>query len=312
MCWVGIDVSKDYIDICILEDTGEIKDQQLEDNKQGFELLNKEIRQAAHIVMEATGVYHHRLQKYLQEHKFCVSDMNPRQILGYAKSQNRRNKTDSVDAVLLAQFAKERKPRPSPMLKSEDAKDILRELEALNDDITRLKNRLSATESGLGHKGVKTSLKRRVKLLQEEKADLEKQLEEALADQQADLKLLESIPGIGTLSACYLLAEVGDFRRFASASHLVAWSGLTPKRHESGKSQGYTAISRMGSSTLRRVLYMPALTAKRFNPRINVFYERLVAKGKPKKVALVASLPDPTSAKRLKLLIRQSQTFKAY
>lgn len=309
MSWVGIDVSKAYLDVCVLEETGELKYERVENNEAGFATLGSKLKpRDPHVVVEATGIYHERVQKHLQDHAICVSVMNPRQILGYAKSQNRRNKTDAVDASLLAQFAKEREPKPSPMLKSEDAKTILREIGALNKDITRLKNRLSAADAGLSHQAVKASLKRRLKRLKEEKAALEIALEAALEDQQADRKLLESIPGIGKLTACYLLAEIGDPRRFGSAAQLVAWAGLNPKRHESGTSRAYTAISRMGSSTLRGVLYMPALTAIRFNPRICDFYDRLVARGKPKKAALVAAM-----AKLLRIaygVLSSNQPFK--
>jgi len=309
MCWVGIDVSKDYLDVCVLEETGELKHERVENNETGFDKLSTDLKaRDAHVVVEATGIYHERMQQHLQAHDMCVSVMNPRQILGYAKSLNRRNKTDAVDAALLAQFAKEREPEPSPRLKNDDAKAILREIGALNKDMTRIKNRLSAADSGLSHQAVKASLQRCLTRLKEEKVALEKALEEALEAQKADLKLLESIPGIGKLSACYLLAEIGDPRRFQSAAKLVAWAGLNPKRHESGTSRAYTAISRMGSATLRGVLYMPALTAIRFNPRIRVFYDRLVAKGKPKMVAVVAAM-----AKLLRIVygvLFSNQSFK--
>ncbi len=290
MCWIGIDVSKAHLDVCILAATGEVKHLRVENNKTGFEQIIATLKDRySRVVLEATGVYHLRLQQDLQAQNVLVSVINPRQILGFAKSQNRRNKTDKVDAALLAQFAKEREPTPSPKL-NEQAKDIVRELQALNDDMTRLKNRLGAAEAGLAPQGVKASLKRRIRSLKEEKQALEQQLEDALEDQRSDVELLESIPGIAKLTACSLLAEIGDVRRFASASCLVAWAGLTPRRHESGTYRAYTAISRMGSSTLRRLLYMPALCAKRFNPRIRTFYERLLAQGKPKKVALVAAM----------------------
>jgi len=309
MCWVGIDVSKDHLDICVLEDTGEITSKRVENDEQGFKEIMIDLdKQDPHIVLEATGVYHLQVQQSLQEHGLRLSVMNPRQIVGFAKSYNRRNKTDKVDAVLLAQFAKERQPELSPALRTDYAKGILRELQALKDDMTRLKNRLGAAQSGLNHKSVKASLKRRLEQLQEEKESLEKELEQALDGQKADIELLESIPGIGKLTACSLLAEIGDIRRFQSASHLVAWAGLTPKQHESGKFKAYTAISRMGSAILRRLLYMPALSALRFNPRIRDFYNRLLDKGKPKMVALVAAM-----AKLLRIVfgvLLSNQVFK--
>jgi transposase len=104
------------------------------------------------------------------------------------------------------------------------------------------------------------------------------------------LELLQSIPGVGLRSACLLLAELGDFRRFRSARSLVAFAGLTPMRHESGKTSRYSAISRMGSAHLRRLLYMPALSATSWNPRVKTFYLKLIERGKPKKVALIAAM----------------------
>ncbi len=169
MCWIGIDVSKAHLDVCILAATGEVKHLRVENNKTGFEQIIATLKDRySRVVLEATGVYHLRLQQDLQAQNVLVSVINPRQILGFAKSQNRRNKTDKVDAALLAQFAKEREPTPSPKL-NEQAKDIVRELQALNDDMTRLKNRLGAAEAGLAPQGVKASLKRRIRSLKEEK-----------------------------------------------------------------------------------------------------------------------------------------------
>ncbi len=291
MCWVGIDVSKASLDVCILETTGEVRQMQVANDEVGFkQLIDKFAARNAHIVVEATGVYHLQLQHDLQDQGLKLSVINPRQIVGFAKSYNRRNKTDKVDASLLAHFARERQPQASPKLNTDRAKSILRELQALNDDLTRLKNRLAAASSGFAHRAVKDSLKRRLDQLQTEKESLEKQLEQALAQQAADIDLLTTIPGIGTLTACSLLAEIGDLRRFQSASQLVAWAGLTPQHRQSGRFKGYTAISRMGSPILRRLLYMPTLAALRFNPRIASFYTRLVNNAKPKMVALVAAM----------------------
>lgn len=291
MCWVGIDVSKACLDVCILETTGELQQMRVANDDVGFKQLVKRVAQGnTHIVVEATGVYHLQLQQALQEDGFTLSVINPRQIVGFAKSYNRRNKTDKVDASLLAHFARERQPPASPKLSTTRAKSILRELQALNDDLTRLNNRLAAASAGLAHSAVKDSLKRRIDQLQSEKESLEQQLEQALAEQAADIELLTTIPGIGRRTACSLLAEIGDVRRFDAAGQLVAWAGLTPQHRQSGQFKGYTAISRMGSSILRRLLYMPTLAALRFNPRIATFYTRLVNNAKPKMVALVAAM----------------------
>ena len=109
------------------------------------------------------------------------------------------------------------------------------------------------------------------------------------ADAEA-LALLQSVPGIGLKSACLLLAELGDVRRFASAAKLVAFAGLTPRQTVSGTSVHRTRLSKLGSSRLRRLLYMPSLVAVRHNPPLRRFYERLLARGKSKKTALVAAM----------------------
>ena len=217
--------------------------------------------------------------------------------MAYAKSRNRRNKTDKVDALLLAEFGREREPEIKTRLMSLQ-QGIARELEALEEDLSRLKNRLEAASNGVAHPKVIASLKRRKKHLEKEKEELKKQLQDELKQSKAqELKLLQSIPGIGIHTASLLLAELDNPLRFKSARSLVAFAGLTPMLHESGKTSRYTAISRMGSSHLRRWLYMPALAAIRLNKPLKAFYQKLVSKGKAKKVALVAVM-----AKLLKLV----------
>lgn len=289
--WMGIDVSKLVLDICLLADTGEIKQLRVSNDALGFEKLLTLLEKDCHVVFEATGSYHLRLQQHLEGYDIKLSVINPRQVLSYAKSHNRRNKTDAVDALLLAQFARERSPEASMALSGMNAKSLLREIKALSADITRLKNRLDAAKRGLTHPKVMNSLKRRIELLEEEKAALEQQLEQIQhKERPKEFVLLQSIPGIGKRTANALLAEIGPIQRFTSASSLVAWAGLTPKRHESGKTRAYASISRMGSATLRYLLFMPSLAALRHNALIKSFYQRLTNKGKPKMVAIVACM----------------------
>lgn len=144
--------------------------------------------------------------------------MNPRQALGYAKSQNRRNETDIVDALLLAQFGLQRRPAATFYAA---VQQVARELAALNEDLGRLRNRLEAAEQGLSHREVVNSLERRIGLPEKEKEQLKKQLQVELENSQPQqLGLLQSIPGIGLHSASLLLAELGDVLRFRSARSL--------------------------------------------------------------------------------------------
>lgn len=250
------------------------------------------------MVIEATGAYHHRLTGVLQDNGICVSVVNPGQVSYFVKSQYRRNKTDKADALWLAVYGKERQPTAS-LAVDWVRQSLAREIAALSKDITRLKNRLEAAESGQVHTEVAASLKRRIASLEEEKRLLEKGLEqETKSTHEHELSLLTSIPGLGLRTACLLLAELGSVQRFASARSLVAFAGLTPAQFESGASvRRQSAISRMGSSHVKRILYMPCLSALRFNPIIKAFFEHLVEHGKHKKAALIACM-----AKLLKLI----------
>lgn len=295
--YVGIDVSKEKLDIAMLSCEGELRRLQLGNNAAGHEVLLGYLSSTTQVILEATGSYHRCLEQALRGAEVAVSVLNPRQALSYAKSRNRRNKTDKVDALLLAEFGAERRPEPNSSLASAQ-QSIARELEALEQDLTRLRNRLEAAQHGLMHREVVTSLEKRIERLKEDKEQLKHHLQNELEQSQArELRLLQSIPGVGAYTACLLLAELADPLRFRSARALVAFAGLTPMVHESGKKTSYTAISRMGSAHLRHFLFMPSLAAVRYNPIVKAFYERLLAKGKPKLVALVACM-----AKLLKLV----------
>jgi transposase len=290
--YVGIDVSKLTLDGAALLPCGEIKRARFTNTGLGHETLLSWLAELEnhHIILEATGSYHQKLVGFLHAQGKGVSIVNPRQSNDYAKSLNRRNKTDAVDALILASYGRERQPQvstASPWVQQ----SLAREMDALTQDITRLKNRLEAASQGLTHPEVEASLQRRIKALEEEKKTLEEQLEEDLKPQGQQLELLQSIPGIGRRSACLLLAELGDITRFDSSAALVAFAGLNPGRFESGSSvHKQSAISRKGSPHLRHWLYMPSVAGLRCNPLLKSFYQRLTHKGKAKMVALTACM----------------------
>jgi transposase len=313
MTFVGIDVSKRTLDVAAILPTAEVERIQLQNTPSGHAQLLTwlEALNDSRIVMEATGSYHQRLEQTLQQ-EHILSVLNPAQVSYFIKSQHRRNKTDSADALTLAIYAKERHPRPT-LTPAPTKQSLARELGALSDDLTRLKNRLEAAEQGVVHPEVVASLKRRMAALEEEKHALEEKLEqETKRVNSQELSLLQSIPGVGVRTACLLLAELGDVRRFASARKLVAFAGLTPARFESGSSVvRRTRISRLGSAHLRRILFMPALAAIRYNPLVKGFFDRLVEGGKNRKAALIACM-----AKLLRIvyavLVRQRPFDPAY
>lgn len=293
MTYVGIDVGKQGLDVAALLESGETQRWRFGNASEGHKelLACLEGFEGCRIAMEATGSYHQPLLQALQQAGFFASVLNPAQASYFIKSQHRRNKTDKVDALWLALYAKERKPAAAPAA-NPSRQSLAREIEALADDLTRLKNRLEAAERGVTHPEVIASLKRRIAALEEEKRALEAGLQlDTRQTNELELALLESIPGMGVRTACRLLAELGDVRRFASARGLVAFAGLTPMRFESGTSVSKQShISRLGSAHLRRLLYMPSLSAIRYNPILKAFFERLVARGKSKKAALVACM----------------------
>ena len=288
MWFVGIDVSKATLDAAALSEAGEIHHSKTENTAQGHDELVQWLKRFPDplVPLEATSAYHRSLVAALQSAGLHVSVLNPAQASYFVKSQHRRNKTDKADAMWLAVYAKERRPAPS-LPTSYLAQSLTRELQGLEKDLTRLKNRREAAKAGEVHPEILASLRRRIEMLEQEKKALEEQLERDTNESRGhELALLTSILGVGTRTACRLLAELGDVHRFASARKLVAFAGLTPARFESGTSVGgYTKISRLGSSSLRHLLYMPCLSAIRFNPVIKALFEKLVSRNKPRKAA---------------------------
>ena len=201
---------------------GEIKRLKFKNNAEGHQALLSGLKLTMQVILEATGTYHRRLEQSLSESTIPITIINPPQAMNYAKSRNRRNKTDKIDALLWAEFGLEPQPLANTSI-APASQTIARELEALDQDLTRLRNRLEAAEQGLAHAEVISSIKRRIKLLEEEKEALKKQLADELkATQAKQLELLQSIPGIGFHSACLLLAELANPLRFKSARSLVA------------------------------------------------------------------------------------------
>lgn len=290
---IGVDVSKLTLDVAALSDAGEVEHVQVQNDPQGHQALVTWLErfQGPKVALEATSSYHQHLVQTLQEHGVSVSVLNPAQVSYFVKSNYRRNKTDKADALWLALYLKERKPLPTPPANNL-LSSLARELQALTNDLSRLKNRLDAAQAGRVHPEVVKSLKRRISQLEAERGALEAELKrETSKTRKQQLDLLTSIPGVGWRTACQLLAELGDINRFASPRKLVAFAGLTPAQFVSGSSVAKRSrITKLGSSHLRKLLYMPSLTAIRWNPVIREFFERLVARGKSRKAALVACM----------------------
>lgn len=282
---VGIDISKAKFDIALLTPDNKIKSKVFQNTRVGFDELLSWLAQKnqdeLHFCMESTGVYGEALAHYLHDNGLMVSVVNPALVKGYAQSEHSRNKTDKVDAKIIARFCRSLEPKswiPAPK--------HIRELRAMVmrlDDLQSLeqqeRNRLDVSNSAV--KGcIEAVLNQLEQQIKQMKAMIRKHIK-SHDDLDSNSKLLESIPGVADRTIAQVLAHIGDVERFESAKQLAAYVGLTPKQHYSGSSvKKYTRLSKMGNTHMRKALYMPAIVAKRYNPIVNAFCERLKAAGK--------------------------------
>lgn len=291
--YVGIDVAKDTLDVCLLNGKDN-PSAQMSNHRKGFNQLHHWLqkRQAsrAHVCLEATGIYGQDVAQFLHEKGYRVSVVNPVRIKGFAQSQMRRSKTDKLDAAVIAAFCQALQPDlwtpPEPAWYALQA--LVRHIDDLQQTRQQQVNRLeSATLPA-----VRDQLQQHITFIDAQIDQLKNQIKDHLASfphLKHEVELLKSIPGIGNLTAWRLLAEIGIIARFTNVRQLVAFVGLDPTRHESGRSvRGGRHISRQGQASLRAALYMPALTAKRHNPLLQAFAQRLLANGKLPKQIIVA------------------------
>jgi len=295
MWYLGIDIAKAKFDVCLLHEEKQEK-KVFKNNEAGFEELRCWLepwsKAEGKIVMEASGNYGKALLRYLAEQGYWVAQVNPARIKGYAQSRMLRNKNDRLDAALIAHFAKTQEDlRHWEALSEEEEslKEMVRHLNDLKASQQQEKNRLEAQPSSAK---VRESLQKHLAFLEEQIKDLEKLIRQHV-NQYPDLKrqkdLLTSIPGLGESSAFQMMAECGNLTRFEDVRELVAFVGLHPQQAQSGSSLHYTkGISRMGPASLRAALYMPAIVAKRHNPILKVFADRLKASGLSGKEVVVA------------------------
>jgi len=292
---VGIDVGKDELEVCLVVDGQPCRESSFANTPEGFQKLNRWVRRRVkgdvQVGMEATGRYGDAVADDLHGRGYVVSVINPAQIRSYAASQLRRNKTDRLDAELIADFCRTQQPPAWTPLAPEwrQLQSLVRHYEDLKVNLRQQQNRL---EAGSDAPLVTAQVQTLVGLLQAQMTELHQHIRDHL-EQHPELKrqrdLLISIPGIRDLTAAKLLAECRDIRRFDNARQLVAFAGLNPRHRESGRSvRGYTAISRMGRASLRAALYMPALTAMRHNPHLAAFAERLRQRGLNGKAVVIA------------------------
>ncbi len=285
----GVDISKSFFDVV---DQDGNHDQFVNDLK-GFKSFLKSLRKESLVVMEATGYYHYRLAQYLYEKGITVSVVNPLSVKRFIQMKLSKIKTDKSDARAICEYAQ---ATEVPLY---TAKNVIQaeclQLLSLQDlylkQRTALKNKIHGEKAlGIPSKTVSRSLTRMLKQVDKELAQLESKLESLVREtQENQLEQLTSIPGMGKKTAMLLIVLTDGFTSFENARQLCCYSGLTPTIRQSGTSvRGRSRISKVGNRKLRNLLFMCSFTACRTNKACRDLFERIVLKGKSKKLALIA------------------------
>jgi transposase len=285
---VGIDISEDFLDV-YLHPAG--KEVRLPHNDEGIASLLALLREQPieRVVLESTGGLQRRLVRSLQEAGFAVSVVNPERIWAYRRLVGRVAKTDRIDARLIAEYGATMRPAASVPLS--EAQQAMRELTSRRDQLIEA---LAAEKKRLrrvSHEAVRGSLESQIAFLEREVKRLESVIEEAVPKDkttQATAEILESIPGVGKLTANLMAIELPELGRLGD-KQIASLAGVAPHPDESGKYRGRACI-RGGRPHVRAKLYMSAFNARRYNPVIGEFYRRLVARGKTFKQAMTACM----------------------
>ena len=293
---VGIDVSKNTLDVAfICRASGEVRARdQVSNTTAGHGRLVEHARayDVERVVMEATGTYHLHVAKAIRTAGLPLSIVNPLQVKRFAQLKQRRAKTDRADAALLAAYGREEEPEESEPPRPAQAK--LKQIATLIDQLTRqrtaLKNQQQAEETRpdrarVCHEVLTDQIQTLTRNIDQLKEEQERIAHEAFAEAKA---LAESVIGVGPRITCALLAYAGDLSGFTSHKQLTAFMGLDPRVHQSGTSKGPRGITKRGHRRLRTLFYMGAHSARVYNRACKALYQRLRARGKAKKVALIA------------------------
>lgn len=286
--FIGIDVSRSKLDIAVADGKGTVTI----DNTQTAILSwigQLEDTSCTLVVMEATGGYEALAVKLLHSHNIALAVTNPRQVRDFAKGIGRDAKTDAIDAEVLAVFAKVVGPAPQAAKSDEQIKlgALVERRRQLLDLISQEYNRSLQTIDD----DIKTSIQEVLESLKQQLKTIDKQLAKAVQSNAASarkVEILQSVKGLGPVAVSTFIAELPELGQL-NRGQIAKLVGVAPMNRDSGQSQGQRR-TQGGRSYVRRVLYMASLVATRFNKAIKVFYQRLLSKGKPKKLALTAAM----------------------
>jgi transposase len=293
--YAGVDVSKDRLDVCVRRSEPERHGGGgdafvVAHDEAGIDTLVSRLveKRPVLVIVEATGGFERAVVGALAAAGLPVAVVNPRQVRDFARATGKLAKTDALDAEVLARFAEAIRPTPKALPDEEirALQGILARRRQLVDMLTAENNRVHSASKPVA-KRIAAHIKWLQKELSRTDGDLDKAIKEspALAENEA---LLRSVPGVGPVLARTLLAQVPELGTLTH-KRLAALVGVAPLNRDSGTLRGRRSVWG-GRAEVRAALYMGALVAARRNPVVREFYERLLAVGKPKKVALVACM----------------------
>lgn len=285
--YVGIDVGKQWLDFAVAGGSEIIR---FGNHKDGIEAMvtQMDFLQPTLIVIEASGGYENALADALRLKAHQTSIVNPTRVRALAKARGLLAKTDEIDAGNIATYAE--MIQPEPKAQQDDLDLSIRALIIRREQLVEIRcaegNRL-----GTCHENTKADIREHLDWLERQIGIIEKEIKQLVKSSDEWTKqteLLETMPGVGFVTAVTMTAnmpELGELNR----QKIAALAGLAPYNRDSGKKRGKRRIFG-GRQSVRRVLYMAALSAIKYNPVIKEFYERLIEKGKPFKVAITACM----------------------
>jgi transposase len=284
---VGIDVGKAKLDVGV---NNEKRVQTWSNDEAGRKGLSEWVvaQKVELVVVEASGGYETALVSELVARGVAVALVNPTRVRAFARAEGILAKTDKIDARVIARFGATMKPQAT--VRREEAQVVLTEQVTRRRQLVLIltgeKNRLQTASPT-----IQTHIGRHITWLQTEIEMLEQQISQAIAvnpEWTETVQRVDSVPGIGFITAATLVADLPELGQL-NRQKIAALVGVAPFNHDSGKQRGKRRIFG-GRTSVRSVLYMATLSAIRYNPVIKTFYQRLLDKGKLKKVALTACM----------------------
>lgn len=285
--YVGIDVSKDRLDVAVSPSK---EKWQYSNDESGISQAVARLTKLSPvlIVMEPTGGLEAPIAAALADEELSIAIVNARQIRDYARAMGKLAKTDNLDALVMAEFASAIKPQARPLRdeESQELKATVSRRRQLLEMLIAEKNRLASAGNH-----IKPNILAHIEWLKKEIKDIDRDVRQQIEDSpmwRAKDNLLQSIPGVGDVLSATLLAELPELGML-NRKQIAALVGIAPLNRDSGTMKGKRSVWG-GRAPVRAVLYMAALVSTRYNPVIRAFYQRLLERGKAKKVALVACM----------------------